>query len=65
MATLNDPQQIVILILMFFISHKTLLHKTNTTTVPLIAGKDTKSASSHNEFNTNGYRLYQSSVGLS
>ena len=33
----------------FFISHKTLIHITSTTTVPLIAGKDTKSASSHNE----------------
>ena len=33
----------------FFISHKTLIHITNTTIVPLIAGKDTKSASSHNE----------------
>ena len=34
---------------LFFLSHKTSIHITNTTTVPLIAGKDTKSASSHNE----------------
>ena len=35
----------------FFIyqTNKTLIRRTNTTTVPLIAGKDTKSASFHNE----------------
>ena len=33
----------------FFISHQILIHKPNTTTVALIAGKDTKSAKSVND----------------